>query len=561
MKLRSGREVWGAAGYVERGHWANKTLAQYLDEHVATQFDSVAIVSEHLETGKRDVLSFGQYGRAVDRIAGGLLELGVGPGDVVAVQLPNWWQLCATAIAAARIGVVISPLIPIYREREVRYILEATQAKVFVVPETFRGFSHRDLAVKCKADCSTLQHVFTVGGDAGDGVESFDDYFMAADWERVHAERLRESVVDPDDAYQIMFTSGTTGAPKGVVHSHNTLVAASQGVQHLWPVTREPGHPIYMASTLGHQTAFAVGLAGSVVRGQKLVLQDVFQPKDMLRSAEEEGWSWTIAATPFLLGIVDAASTSAYDLSSVDFIMCGGAPVPAHLAEQLKDSLGCVPANGYGMTETGSSTHTVAADPIERVARTVGRPVAGLEVRVVDGDGQALPPNQEGALQMRGPNVAIDYFPDHALYESVVHDGWLDSGDLAVIDDDGYVAIAGRAKDIIMRGGENIPCVDVENLLYRHPAVALVAVVAMPDERLGERACAYVVVKPDATFTFEDMTRYLADQGLTKHYFPERLELRDELPVTAAGKIQKFKLREDIAGLVGGPPATTESKT
>lgn len=549
--------MWGAERYRECGAWAGKTLVDYLDAHAQARFDEVAIVVERLEDGERDVLSFGQYKRAVDRIAGGLLELGVGRGDVVSVQLPNWWELCGIALAAARIGAVINPLIPIYREREVRFILENTEAKLFVVPETFRGFSHRELAAKCKADIATLRDVFVVQGEDGDdGARSFARFFLATDWERRHADQLRSIAVDPDSVYQVMFTSGTTGQPKGVVHTHNTLIAAAQGVLDLWPVTREPHRPIYMVSTLGHQTAFAIGLGASVILGQKLVLQDVFRPADMLRSAEEERWSWTVAATPFLLGITEAAATTSYDLSSIEFIMAGGAPVPAHLAHKVKDALGCTPATGYGMTETGSSTHTVPDDPIDRVARTVGRPVPSLEVRVVDGDGNPVGPGVEGTLQMRGPNVAIDYFPDHALYEAAVHDGWLDSGDLAIIDDDGYVTITGRAKDIIVRGGENIPVVEVENLLYTHPAVAQVAVVAMPDERLGERACAYVVTKPDASLTFEEMVSFLTEKGLTKHFFPERLEIRSDLPMTAAGKIQKFRLREDAARLVRGEATT-----
>lgn len=544
--LANGRDVYGAADYARR--WQHKTLATLLDEHAEANFDSVAIVVERLEDGERDVLSFGQYRRAVERIAGGLIELGVGPGDVVSVQLPNWWQLCAVAVAAARIGAVINPLIPIFREREVKYILGVTEAKVFIVPEAFRGFAHGDLAARCKKDLPSLRHVFTIGGEPSPGTESFKRFFLDNDWERTHATALAAANVDPDSAYQIMFTSGTTGAPKGVVHSHNTLIAAAEGVTRLWPLTREPHKPIYMVSTLGHQTAFAVGLAGSVVLGQKLVLHDLFSPREVLRSAQDERWSWTIAATPFLLSVAEEAPNTDFDLSSIDFVMAGGAPVPSHLAQQVKDRLGCLTATGYGMTETGSSTHTVADDPIERVANTVGRPVPGMEARVVGGDGAVLPNGSEGVLQMRGPNVAIDYFPDHSLYENAVHEGWLDTGDLATIDDAGYVSITGRAKDLIMRGGENIPVVDVENLLYLHPAVAQVAVVAVPDERLGERACACVVPKEGASFTFDDMIAHLKSHGLTTHYYPERLQLFDTMPMTAAGKVQKYRLRESLAG-------------
>jgi cyclohexanecarboxylate-CoA ligase len=250
-----------------------------------------------------------------------------------------------------------------------------------------------------------------------------------------------------------------------------------------------------------------------------------------------------MASSPFVADLCNAAEAGGPVSPAFANFCCAGAPIPPILIERAHQLLGLRVSSAWGMTECGAVTITESDRALEKSGSTDGRPLPGIEIQVVDADGQPLPTGHTGKLLVRGASLFGGYLK-RAHLNATDAQGWFDTGDLAFLDAEGYVRINGRSKDLIIRGGENIPVMEIENLLYKHPAVAMVAIVGYPDARLGERACAFVTTKPDMNFSLEEMSRYLSEHQVTKHYHPERLELMNDLPKTPSGKLQKFKLRQ-----------------
>jgi len=521
--------------HTRAGYWVNRTITDHLDEVAAATPDKTAFIDS------RRTITYGSLKREVDRCALGLLELGVEPGDVVSFQLPNWIEWIVVHYAASRIGAISNPLIPIYREREVGFMVGLARSKVLVVPQQFRGFDYPAMVEKLRPGWPQLEHVLVVG--------SSWDSFAATPWEqRRDPASLAELRPDPNDVTLLIFTSGTTGEPKGVMHTHNTAIAANNPLSGRLGITADS--VVHMASTLAHLTGFLYGARLPVQNGASCVLQDVWDARRFVELVAEHGITYTSAATPFLHDLLSAPNLAEHDLSSLQRFCCMGAPIPRALVRQARRKLpGMVVLGGWGQSENGLVTLGIPGDPDEKIIDTDGYPWPGMRIRVVDSDGAVLPPGTEGRLQVSGPFLFVGYADRLEMTKSCFDGEWFDTGDLATIDADGYLRIAGRTKDVIIRGGENIPVAYVENVLYEHPDIEAVAVVATPDPRLQERACACVVLKPGAqALSFEKMRAFLAEKGVAKQYWPERLELLDELPRTASGKIQKFQLRARVGG-------------
>jgi cyclohexanecarboxylate-CoA ligase len=277
--------------------------------------------------------------------------------------------------------------------------------------------------------------------------------------------------------------------------------------------------------------------------GSKLVLQDVWDAGVGLQRIQDEGVNFTMASTPFLADLAGHPGVDTYDISSLEIFVAGGAPIPRALVHTATERLKTSIASGWGMTENLLLTTTRLDDPPEKIFNTDGVPVPGMQLRVVDATGKVLGPDQEGDLQSRGPSHFVGYLKRPEMY-GMDAEGWFNTGDIATLDADGYVRITGRGKDILIRGGENVPVIEIEQLLYRHQAVQAVAVVGVPDPRLGERGVAYVIPKSGQAFTLDEMQRFLAEHRMAKNYWPEYLQVVNEFPRTPSGKIQKFKLRE-----------------
>jgi cyclohexanecarboxylate-CoA ligase len=300
---------------------------------------------------------------------------------------------------------------------------------------------------------------------------------------------------------------------------------------------------VLMASPMAHQTGFMYGLMMPIVLKASAVLQDVWVPGKAIELIRTERVTFTMASTPFLTDLAKTVAESGQDVPTLRTFLCAGAPIPGPLVEQARKALGAKIISAWGMTENGAVTTALLDDDDERSFNTDGCPLPGVEVKVVDADGASLPNGTPGKLLLRSCSNFGGYLNRPHL-NGTDADDWFDTGDLARIDDRGYIRITGRSKDVIIRGGENIPVVEIEALLYRHPAVALAAIVAYPDERLGERACAVVVLKPGQSLTLADVQTFMKEQKVALQYIPERLIVREAMPATPSGKIQKFMLRE-----------------
>ena len=538
--------AWTPPEYAGR-YWPNRLLTDYLDDAAKASPDKVAVTGRNSMTGQVDTLSYRQLRRLTDRIAAGLAGLGLGKGDVLACQLPNWWQFVALYLACVRIGAVLNPLMPIFRQRELRYMLRFAQAKVMVVPRRFRGCDYPEMMRKLRADLPDLAHVLVIGGE---GEESFEDRLLNRRWEdegdltALFAER-RPS---PNDPTQLLYTSGTTGEPKGVVHTSNSLLSIIQAYDERLGIGGDD--VIFMASPMGHQAGFMYGLMMAPMLGAKLVLQDIWDPEEAAFLIQDEAATYTKGSTPFLADLTDCAAVDRANMESLRIFVSSGAPIPRALVERASRRLGASIISAWGMSETGSVTTTAPGDSDERIFNTDGVALPGMDVRIVDETGRPVAAGTEGNLQCRGSGMFAGYFRRPELSRDV--DGWFDTGDRAIADATGYIRITGRSKDIIIRGGENVPVVEIENVLYRHPAVRETAIVGMPDPRLGERACAFVVLEEGQRFDFADMVRWLQENQVARQYFPERLEIVDAMPRTASGKIQKFELRSVAKNLKPG---------
>jgi len=532
------------AQMIAQGLWHDRTINDELDACQAACPDKQALTAFRVEAGDVRRFSYRELAQMADRVAVGLARLGVQKNDVVACQLPNWWQFTVTYLACSRIGAVINPLMHIFRERELNFMLKHGEAKVIVAPKSFRGFDFEQMITAIQPALPHLKHIVVVDGQ---GANSFEALLSGPAWENEPdaAAILSAHRPGPDDITQLIYTSGTTGEPKGVMHSANTVMANI--IPYSQRLQLDAEDVVLMASPMAHQTGFMYGLMMPIMLKASAVLQDIWEPKKAVEIIQTEKASFTMASTPFLTDLTRAVTENKTPVPSLKTFLCAGAPIPGPLVEQARAALGTKIVSAWGMSENGAVTLIRLDDPDERAFTTDGLPLPGVELKVVDVDasGPALPPGTQGKLYLRACSNFGGYLHRPHL-NGTDAEGWFDTGDLARIDAQGYVRITGRSKDVIIRGGENIPVVEIESLLYKHPAVAMAAIVAYPDERLGERACAVVVTKPDQTFDMPTMVAYLKEQKVAIQYIPERLEVRDSMPSTPSGKIQKFKLREDL---------------
>lgn len=523
-----------ARAYREQGHWRDRRLDQLVERWATERPEAPAVVDP------RGCWTYADLWNASRRLAGALAGLGVRPGDVVAYQLPNWRESIALVVACSRLGAVFSSIAPIFRERDLRRMLALAEPRVFITCDRFRGFDHAGQAALLAAELDPPPHVVVLG-DAPGGAIAWEPWLADGD------PSFSPEPPDADTVVQLAFTSGTTGEPKGILHTHNTLLHTPHEVIARFAATAEDCP--HMAATLGHQSGVVWGICAPFVLGAKVVLQDVWDPDVFCRLVESERITWTCGAIPYLSDVLASPESSVRDLSSLRLFGCFGSGLPETLAAEAAKRLpGCTLYGGWGMTENGLPICNLPDDPFELVAGTEGLPVAGAEVQIRDSElTTVLPPGVEGEMLFRGPSCHLGFVQPELTRTLFLEDGWYVTGDRGYLRDDGYFVMNGRSKDIIVRGGENIPVAEVENLLLKHPAIRFVAVVAYPDERFGERACACVQLWKPQPFDLALLREWLETTGLTRQYWPERVEVYDALPMTASGKIQKVELRALLA--------------
>lgn len=522
--------------YVESGQWEQTTLRSLLTEAVRQYPDRIAAVEHRTDVEGVRRLTYRELQEMAHRFACGLRALGVHPGDHVAAMLPNWVEFAALIFAINEVGAVYTGIPVAYGEREVEVILRRTRASVLIVASSFGSASPLQLVRKLRPQLPTLRHVVVADAPAEeDGERSLESLLDAPD--------VAFPDPDPSTICHVGFTSGTTGEPKGVMNTHQTLYAVLRNwVRHVDRAALGDPFVNLVGSPIGHHTGFLWGVLLTTYLGGTGVYLDRWNADRASKIIQAEGATAMFAAPTFHqdLLLTDLVNNPNCTLR---IVVVTGAPVPRTLPQRAGEAFGCYVSPAWGMTELGIGISCAPHLPAD-AQLTDGVPVPGTELRVVDAKGNPVPAETVGDLQIRGPGLFLGYLerPD-ATAEAIGETGWFNTGDNALITSEGYVVLQGRTKDIVIRGGENIPVVVVESMLFEHPLVLEASVIGLPDARLGERACAVVVPSTDVEPTLEELCDYLLERGLSKHFLPERLEVIPALPKTPSGKIRKVELR------------------
>ena len=520
------------------------TLGEYLEKTVQRVPDRRAFVL------RERAVTWKELGQIVDRLALALIDLDISYGDKVAVLFPNRLEFIYATLALAKLGAVHIPISERLREREIRFILDRTEAVAIIMVDEFWNFSFSDLLSGIKDDLPNLKHVI-VSERKKYPYEILLEGLIDKDWKAVypddyyHRVYLKEHAVEPDDLLEIVFTSGTTGDPKGVMHTHNTRCRSALGTISGTRLTEKDVWLIMVP--LSHTTALVNAFYSSVISGSCGVLLETWDVEEAFKEIQCNRVTIPIGVPTMPIMMLQHPDMKKYDLSSLRTMVLAGAPLPVEVAHQIVERMGCYITSAYGMTETAISNITSLDDPVEVVCSTVGRPQPGMEHKVVDKNRRIVPIDQEGEACARGQNVCIGYFKDSKrTAETIDERGWIYSGDLAKMDREGNLIIVGRIKDVIVRGGENISPTEIEDILYTYDKIERVAVVGIPDDRLGEGTCACIIPKKGQTFTYDEMKAYFKDR-VARFKIPDRIEFMDEFPTTPSGKIRKVELREIMA--------------
>jgi len=519
------------ARYESAGSWDAVTLAGQVAFHAASAPANVAVIDEN------GALSYGDLAASAASLASHLAARGVGLGDVVSVQLPNWHETVIAAVAVVSLGAVINPLLPNYRARELTHVFRTATPKAIFIPSTYRGFDHRALVAEVAAATGVHPLAVVARGEAVGGSVAFDG--LVERQESLGGGRAAGEVSE------LIFTSGTEAQPKAIMHTEQTANFSVRAAQR--DLGLSDADVVWMPSPIGHSTGFNYGVRFALYHGLQLVLQDRWDAAVALELLDATGGSYTLAATTFLEDLVHAARRDGRRVETMTHFGCGGSPVPAPLVDAAGE-VGIGVLRLYGSTEALVATWNRRESPLPARRDTDGCPISGVEIIVTDDGGTPLRAGQAGEIRVRGPNTCVGFAHDPERTAAAFGPGgWMRSGDLGVLDEWGYLSIVGRKKEIIIRGGINIAPREIEDLIAVFPEVQRVAVIGLPDPRLGERMCACVVLHEGALLELADVTTRLRDQGLATYKLPERLEILDALPSTASGKIQKHELLRALA--------------
>lgn len=523
------------AAYRQQGLWGDASLADYWQQTARAMPDKIAVVDNHGAS-----YTYSALDHAASCLANWMLAKGIESGDRIAFQLPGWCEFTVIYLACLKIGAVSVPLLPSWREAELVWVLNKCQAKMFFAPTLFKQTRPVDLILPLQNQLPQLQQIV--------GVDKLAPATSALSLSQIIADNtpLTTAItVHGDELAAVLFTSGTEGLPKGVMLTHNNILASERAYCARLNLTWQD--VFMMPAPLGHATGFLHGVTAPFLIGARSVLLDIFTPAACLALLEQQRCTCMLGATPFVYDLLNLLEKQPADLSALRFFLCGGTTIPKKVARECQQR-GIKLLSVYGSTE--SSPHAVVNldDPLSRFMHTDGYAAAGVEIKVVDDARKTLPPGYEGEEASRGPNVFMGYFDEPELTARALdEEGWYYSGDLCRMDEAGYIKITGRKKDIIVRGGENISSREVEDILLQHPKIHDACVVAMPDERLGERSCAYVVLKaPHHSLSLEEVVAFFSRKRVAKYKYPEHIVVIEKLPRTVSGKIQKFLLRKDI---------------
>jgi acyl-CoA synthetase (AMP-forming)/AMP-acid ligase II len=522
------------ATYERTGLWDDTTLAGQVARWAAARPDATAVVDA---TGR---YTYAELQRDATRAAAFLAGRGVDVGAVVSIQLPNRYEAVVSAVAVQMLGAVINPLLPNYRGKELAYVFRCAHPNVVITPSEYRGFDHRALIAEV-AEVTGVIPFHVVVGDAG-GDARFTELLAHEPLSappRVRARKVSE----------LIFTSGTEANPKAIMHTEQTANFSVRVARTDLDIDGDD--VVWMPSPVGHSTGFNYGVRFALYHGLPLVLQDEWSGDAAVALVQVERCTYTLAATTFLQDLVTAAERADMRLDRLRAFGCGGAPVPPDLVRAAA-ARGIRVLRLYGSTEVLVSTWNRPRSPAAKREETDGVAMTHIELEVRNDDGVECAPGEPGELFVRGPDTCVGFFADEERTRATFsEDGWVRSGDLVTVDDDGYLTVVGRKKEIIIRGGMNIAPREIEELLVGFAEVERAAVIGLPDARLGERSCACVVLEPGATLDLDTVVTRLKAAGLATYKLPERLQIVDALPTTASGKVQKHELVARLATPTG----------
>jgi len=527
--------------YEKNRWWLGITLGDMLQRAADFYPNKEALVEAEMR------MDYGTLRNQVNRFALGLVRSGVKKGDRVLVQLPNWYEFVVAYFAIHTMGGVVVLLNSRNTEFEIDHLCRVTDANAWIVSERYRKIDYLPIIEGVKKSNSLMKHVILVRREnrRGAAYPSFQEVLDRGTLGPNDLEELRRYRPNPRDVAQVLPSGGTTGLSKAAPRTHNDYLSNVEGHARAWELNSQD--ICFIPTPVGHNLALLAGITSTVLTFGKIVLLDSTLPDDFCKTIEKE--KVTCATfVPALVGrLVSFERLKDYNLRSLVKIYAGGANSPPDLVRATYEKIGCHYVNTFGMVE-GPCSMTRLNDPLDIICNTVGKPCCPYEeFRVVDAEGKKLPANTEGELAAKGPGIFTGYLKSEEENKKIfTHDGFLKTGDLAVISENGYIKITGRIKDIIIRGGENISARDVEDLIASYPGVEYVAVVGMPDAQLGEKVCAYVKMAEGQQGLFEKIIQHLKGKGASVLLLPERIEFVTDIPLTKAGKPDKKLLRADI---------------
>jgi cyclohexanecarboxylate-CoA ligase len=545
--------------YYRAGLWSTETFHDLLLRRVEENPDKVFATD-----GTRS-LTFRQLFDGAQRLAVGLYRHGLRAGDTVGLQLPSWVEFIQVLAATSRIGVIAVPIMPIYRRDEVGHVLSNAGIRAVVTPATFKKFDYLDMYLDLRRDLPGLTIIVTRPDPAATAIAGADaDVFtlneLEADTDDASARKELSSPPGPDDPFVIVYTSGTTSRSKGCVHTFNTYCSGSRAL--IAPFGYSESDVQFGPSPVAHTTGLVTSVLLPMLTGAATHLMAEWDPARGIDEIQRFGCTAAVTAPTFLHALLAEYDPDRHDLSSLRLWTCAGAPIPAAVVKQASATLPDLRVLSlYGRSENLVTTTCSVTDDVSRALTSDGSAVPGSEVKIVDGDGNEVPRGTEGDIAYRGPAHMIEYLANPEETAALfTPDGFSRSGDLGKMTEDGYVRVTGRTKDIVIRGGMNISVREIEEHLAHHPALHAFSVVGMPDERLGERVCCYLVSKPghDAP-TVEELRGFLLREGMPIQKTPERVVAVDALPMTATGKVLKHELRKDIEQRLAAETKTAET--
>jgi acyl-CoA synthetase (AMP-forming)/AMP-acid ligase II len=528
------------------GLWSTETFHDLLVQRVQENPDKVFATDGIRSLTFRELFDAGQ------RLAVGLHRQGLRRGDTAAVQLPNWVEFVQVLTALSRLGVIMVPIMPIYRRDDVRYVLSNAGIRTVFTPEHFGKFGYLDMYLGLRREHPELTIVVArPDGTAEDITDTDANMFtlrqLEADTDDDSARQELDAPPGPDDPFVIVYTSGTTSRPKGCVHTFNTYCAGSRALVGPFGYTETDVQ--FGPSPIAHTTGLVTSVLLPMLTGASTHVMDKWDPARGIDEIQRFGCTAAVTAPTFLQTLLSEYDPERHDLSTLRLWTCAGAPIPAAVIKQANATLPNLRVLSlYGRSENLVTTTCSVTDEVSRALTSDGRAVPGSEVKIVDDNGNEVPRGTEGDIAYRGPAHMVEYLANPEETAALfTKDGFSKSGDLGKMTDDGYVRVTGRTKDIVIRGGMNISVREIEEHLAHHPALQAYSVVGMPDERLGEKVCCYLVSKPGhETPTVKHLREFLLAQGMPIQKTPERVVAVDSLPMTATGKILKHELRKDI---------------